>query len=355
MVAYNMVLQGLCRNREYNILQFLQIMNAGYFLHRTRIDENKIAETEIPRNSIPQIDIHFLGILIDERSFKPGSIGTVALLCRLKNQRHVRITLADLSQQFNAGQRINGPFTGETGIGNNSQNIVLESFIEVHCFFIRTGKYNLGTAAHSQRPLMFVQSFRGKLLTLGEDKLIKIRQDRRIETDGIFHQQDHLNANFIDIMLQIHLILDQLDDGQEQIRISQPAKYIFKYTQIFMFHTRPDTMGKRSQNDQRNMRIFLLDLTSDIKRIAVVGSGHTDYQIKHCISQLSPGIFFRRNLRETRRITQAEVHIFNKDLFVYPTVILQHKCIVRIGNQQDIKDTFRHQIGELGIFEAVQF
>lgn len=112
MVAYNMVLQGLSRNREYNILQFLQIMNAGYFLHRTRINENKIAETEIPRNSIPQIDIHFLGILIDERSFKPGSIGTVALLCRLKNQRHVRITLADLSQQFNAASESTA-FTGK--------------------------------------------------------------------------------------------------------------------------------------------------------------------------------------------------------------------------------------------------
>ncbi len=152
-------------------------------------------------------------------------------------------------------------------------------------------------------------------------------------------------------MLQIHLILYQLDDRHQQIRISQPAEHIFKNTQILVLHTCRDAVRERSQHHQWNMRILFFYAACNFKCITVIGSGHTNHQIECRILQLLPSRLLGRNLCETRRITKAEIHIFVKDLLIYTSVILQHKSIIRICYQKNIKNPFGHEVYKRSILE----
>ena len=198
---------------------------------------------------------------------------------------------------------------------------------------------------------MLVQSFRSKLLALAENELVEVGQYGGIEADGIFHQHDHLYADFLNIMLQVHLVFYQLDDGHQQIGVSQPAEHILEDAQVFMLHSFLDAMRERCQYHQRKMRIFLFNIAGNVEGIAIVRARHTDNQVEHGVAQLFPGFFCRRDLRETRRIAQTQVHIFIENLFVNAAVIFQHERIVRVGHQQYVEYTLCHQVGKLRILE----
>ena len=99
------------------------------------------------------------------------------------------------------------------------------------------------------------------------------------------------------------------------------------------------------------MRIFLFNIAGNVEGIAIVRARHTDYQVEHGVAQLFPGFFCRRDLRETRRIAQTQVHIFIENLFVNAAVIFKHERIVRIGHQQHVENALGHQVGKLRILE----
>ena len=61
---------------------------------------------------------------------------------------------------------------------------------------------------------MLIEAFGHKILRLLEDDLVHIWQVARIKPDGVLHQQNGLDANFPYVVVDIHLILDKLDDGK---------------------------------------------------------------------------------------------------------------------------------------------
>ena len=164
-------------------------------------------------------------------------------------------------------------------------------------------------------------------------------------------------ANLLYIMFQIHFIFQQFDDRNQQIGIAQPTEYIFKYAQVFMLHPFTYSIRKWGKNNQRYGRIFLFYMTPDIESVTIVCPGHTYNQVEHCIVELYPCIFFSRDLCKPRRVTQTQIHVLVKYLFINTPIVFQHKSIIRICNQKHIENTFRHQINELGILKIklIQF
>ena len=179
---------------------------------------------------------------------------------------------------------------------------------------------------------MLVQGFGGKLLALAEHELVEIGQHGRIEADGVFHEQNHLHTDFLDVVLQVHLVLNQLDDGHQQIGISQPAEHVFENAQVLVFHPFLDAMRKRSQHHQRQMRILPLDVAGNVEGVTVVGTRHTDDQVEHGVAQLLPCLLSRGHLGKTGRVAQAQVHVFIKNLLIDAAIVFEHERIVRIGH-----------------------
>ena len=217
---------------------------------------------------------------------------------------------------------------------------------------IRTCQHDFGAAAHTQRALVGVQRLRREQLALLEHELVEVGKHRRIEADRVFHQENHLHAHFFDVVLQIHFVLYQLDDRHEQVVVAQPAEHVLENAQVFVLHALADAVRKGREHHQRNVRMLFADGPRDVERVAIVRPRHTDYEVEHGIVELLPRFFQRGNLRESRRIAQAQVHVFVENLLVDAPVVLQHEGIIRVGHEQDVEYPLGHQIGELRILEV---
>jgi hypothetical protein len=79
---------------------------------------------------------------------------------------------------------------------------------------------------------VLIQSFGDKSFRLPVDDLVNIRKIARIKPDAVFDQQNHLNP-LLNILVDVHLILDQLDDGKKNIGIPKPAEHIIDGAEVF--------------------------------------------------------------------------------------------------------------------------
>ena len=126
---------------------------------------------------------------------------------------------------------------------------------------------------------MRVQCFSGKLQTLLQDELIEIGQQRGIESDAILDYENHLHT-CCQVVLQIHLVLNQFDDGQQKFCVTQPTEHILEHTQVFILHAASDTMRERSKHHNGQSRELSLDASGDVEHIVVGSSWHTDDEVK---------------------------------------------------------------------------
>ena len=81
------------------------------------------------------------------------------------------------------------------------------------CLLVVACQQHFAAAAHTQRRLVAVQGLGAVLLALYQQELEQVRQDGTVETYGVLYQQDGLNADLEDVVLGVHLVLNQLDDG----------------------------------------------------------------------------------------------------------------------------------------------
>ena len=232
----------------------------------------------------------------------------------------------------------------ETGIADDAQGIVRILTIEFQGLLVCSSQNHLWTTSHSHRGGMAVQGFLGEVLALFEDVIIKVRQYRTIESDGVFHQENHLHTCLLDVVLQIHLILYQLDDGENEIGVAQPTKHVVEDAQVLIFHSLGNAMGKWGQHHAMDIRELGLHVTSHIKGIIVGIARHTNDQVDIRGTQHLGCLLGSRNLGKGRRITKSQFDIFIIDFLLNTPIVLQHKGIIRISNYQDIINATHHQI-----------
>ena len=173
MVARDVVVERLARHREDDALQVFQVAHAGDFLHRSRVTEDEITETEVLRHGLTQVDVHLLGILVDEA--RPAAVGKlpVGTLRRLHDEGDVRVMGTDFREQACAGFRVFFALTGKRRIGDDTQDVVTVLPVERDSLLIGAGQHDLGTATHTQRALVGIERLRGKLAALLKHKAVE--------------------------------------------------------------------------------------------------------------------------------------------------------------------------------------
>ena len=204
---------------------------------------------------------------------------------------------------------------------------------------------------------MGVERLGTEILALLLEELVEVGQDGGVEADAIRYQQDELYAHRVDVVLQVHLILNQLDDGDQQVVIAQPAEDLLEGGEVFVGDALRDAVAEGSEDDHRDVGIVGLDVARHVEALVVARTRHADNQVEAHGLQLGVRLVAGSSLGEAWRVAQRERSVFIKNLLVDTSVILQHKGIVRIGYEQDIKDTPRHQVGKLRILkvELVEF
>ena len=133
-----------------------------------------------------------------------------------------------------------------------------------------------------------------------------MRQSRRVETNGIFHQQNNLYTDAGRIIRRIHLVFDQLDNSKQQLRISQPTEHIVDRAQIFIGNPLGNLFRERGEDYDRYIGVMNLDLRCRRENISVIHIRHTDDQFKITVFQLGKRLLLCRHLCKTRWVTKAE-------------------------------------------------
>ena len=80
-------------------------------------------------------------------------------------------------------------------------------------------------------------------------------------------------------MLKVHLVLDQLDYGQEQVGITEPAEYIFEDREVGVLHSGSDAVAERCEHHNRDVFVAFFQCAGNVKYVVVVGSWHTDDEV----------------------------------------------------------------------------
>ena len=84
-----------------------------------------------------------------------------------------------------------------------------------------------------------------------------------------FHQKNHLNASLLDVVLQVHAVFYQLDDGEDEVGVAQPTEYVIENRQVFVFHALGNTMREGRKYHAMDIGKLVLDGARHGERIVV--------------------------------------------------------------------------------------
>ena len=355
-----MILERLGGNLEDVVLQFLQRTHTCHLFLRLGVAEDEVAEPHVLLNELAQVHVHLLRVLIDEMEVLLLRLLLVHNLRTLQNQRHILVALADFAQQLQASLRITlldvcqttvHALQRESRVTDDTQHVVVIHLIPIDSLFVGRCQHHLRTSALALRGGVWVQSLGREILRLREDVVIQVRQHRRIEADVILDEQYHLHAGLLDVVFDVHLILNELDDAQDEVRVTQPAEYVVEDAHILVLDALRDTVRERRQHHARNVRGHPLYVACYGEGVVVGITRHTDHQVDVRRLQHVAGFLRRRHLRERGRIAHTQLHVFVEYLLVHASVVLQHEGIVRVCYYQHVEDASRHQVDERHVLQ----
>ena len=350
VVATDVVEERLSRHGEDVVLQVLEVSDASHLLHGDRVAENEIAETEIALHQFAQIHVHLLRVLVDERCLALLSPFSTLRLGAFQNQRHELVLPADGRKEVETSPFVLHPVAGKTTVADDTQHVVLVFRVERPSLLVVPCQHNLRTASHAERFELRIERLGSKEKTLLQNKLVEVGKNRRIEADGVLHEHNHLHAAR-NVVLQVHFVLYEFDDRQEQVCVAQPAEHIFEDAQVLMLHALRDAMTERREHHNRDVRVVHLDVASNVEHIVVVRAWHTNHQFEARLPQLLLSLLLRSNLEEARRIAKPQLGVFLKNLLIHAAVVLKNEGIVGIGNEQHIEDAPLHHVNKRGVVE----
>ena len=178
-----------------------------------------------------------------------------------------------------------------------------------------------------------------------QHQTIDSRQVGRIIADRILNQQDRLHPDPENIVIGIHPILNQFDNGQNQIGISVPTKDIVNGGTIFMFNAAINIFRIVDQQHERQISMQSFQLLGKMEHIQISDIKHTDHQVEiiplfEYLNRFSGTTYTRKRWR----VTQIQLHVFAVDLDFESSVFFKGICIVTTANQQNTANTATHQI-----------
>ena len=351
VVARDVVEQRLGGHFENGGLQFFERPHPRHRFEGRGVAEDEVAEAEVHLDGIAQIDVHLLRIFVDEvRSINRRAVH-VLRLGRLEDERQEGVARTEFGQKFYTRSRIDLSGFGIARVGDDTEHLLGVVLVEGKGLLVVARQHNLRSAAHAQGALVAVEGFSGKILALLEHKLVEFRQHGGVEADAVLHEENHLHTAFLDVVIEIHFVLNEFDDGEEEVGVAQPAEDVFEDAQVLVFHTRGDAVTEGREHHEGDGSVALFDGAGDVEGFAVVRARHDDDEVERCTLQFAPRFFGRGGQHEAGRIAQRECGIFVEEFLVDAPIVLQHEGIVGVGQDEDVKHAARHQIDERSVFQ----
>ena len=307
-----------------------------------------------------QVDVHLLRVLVDKA--EPLSLGflLVRYLGALQDERHVLVTAADLTQQFQTGLGVTllhmtepslMSMHREAGVADDTQHIVVVPLIPLHRLLIVGGQHHLGAAALTLGGGMGIERLGREILRLRQNVVVEIGQHRGVEADVVLDEQNHLHTGLMDVVLNVHAVLQQLDDGEDEVGVAQPAEHVVEDAHVLVLDALGDAVREGGQHHAGHLRGHLLHVTGHGEGIVIGITRHADDEVDVGGLQHLVGLLGRRHLSERGRIAHAQLAVLVEQFLVNAPVILQHEGIIRVSHYQHMEDAPRHQIDERHVLQ----
>ncbi len=351
VIAHDVVAQGFGRNLEYVFVEFAQVMYSHYLLHGLGVAEDEVAEAEVLGEDLLDVVVHLLGVLIDKAGAAHVGIDFAFDLAGIEDEGYVLIDSAYGLQELVACEFVFlfvACIDRETAVGDDSEHIVAVTAVEEPCLFVAAGKDYLRTSAHAQHLELGVECLGGEEEALLEYEFIEVGEDGGVEPDAVFDEEYHLYACG-EVVFEVHLILDKLDDGEQEVGVAEPAEDVFEGTEVFVLHALRDTVGEGCEDDDGDVGELCLDVACDVEDVVVVGTRHTDDEVEAVLTEQGNDIALCGGTEETGRVAQSEFGVFVEYLLIDASVVFKHEGIVGVGYDEDVEDATLHEVDEVGV------
>ena len=188
-------------------------------------------------------------------------------------------------------------------------------------------------------------------MALQEDIAIEVGQNGAVEAYAVLDKQNHLHAVFMDVVLDVHLVLDELYYGKDEVGVAEPAEHIVEDAQVLVLHAARDAVreGREDHTVDVGKRVF--DVASHGEGIVVGVAGHADHEVYVHGAQHAACLLGGAHLCERGRIAQAKLHILVIDLLLHAPVVFKHESIVGVGHDKDVIDSSHHKVDKRHILK----
>ncbi len=350
VVARDVVEQGVGRNLEDAVLQLLERADARYFLVGVGVAEDEVAKSHVLFDEVAQLHGEHLGVLVHEVEMLTVGAILVGRLRAFHDERHKLVHPSYVFKKPESRLRVALAAPWKPHVADHAKAVVLVSPVYGHGLLIGAGEHHLRPSAHAQRGGVGVEGLGGEVAALLEYVAIEVGQDGGVEPHGVLYEQNHLHASLIHVVLDVHLVLDELDDGKDEVGVAKPAKHVVEYAEVLALHAPRDAMRERREHHAVNLRKLHLDGPCHGEGVAVGVSGHAYHEVHARGCEHALGLLDGGHLGERGRIAEAEGHVLVVDFLLHAAVVLKHEGIVGIGHDEDIEDASGHDVEKRHVF-----
>ena len=354
VVVRDVVEQAARGQRHDVVLQVLQVVQACHLLHRVGVAEDEVAEAEVVAQVVAQVDVDLLGVLVDEAGVTFLCQACLVRLAGVEDEGDVGVAGPYGAEQLEAGLLVllSAGHHGEAAVADDAQRVVGEAVVEQPCLLVVAGQDYLGPPSHAQHLEACVEGLGGELQALLQHELVERGQDAGVEAYAVLHDEQHLHAGRPYVVLQVHAVLHQLDDGEQQFRVAEPAEDVLEDAQVLVLHAACDAVAEGREHHDGHGGVVELDVAGDVEDAVVLGGRHADDEVYLSAGHRLLGFLAAVHLQEAWREAQSQLGVFREDFLIHAPVVLEHEGVVGIGDEQDVVDAVEHQVDEGGVFQS---
>jgi hypothetical protein len=192
------------------------------------------------------------------------------------------------------------------------------------------GEKNLGTGAHTHEFVREIVALTEDAAGLRDERGVDFREQRRIIEHIVFHDEHDGNAHLESVVLNVALVLDILNDGEQQARVPLPEKDLLNALQ-----------GAAREQGLRFLMVEGKDGNRNVQPGAVHGGG--EFQAVHVI-EVDVG-----DNEVVARLAACEFERLGGGGYVRDlrrVVEMEDEGIVEAGDEQNILHPERHEVLE---------
>ena len=351
VIARDMIEHRVVWNLEDVVLQFLQRVYAHYLGLGLGVAEYEVAESHVLLHDCTQVDRHLLRVLVDKTEALCLCLFAIGTLRTFHYQRQIRVVLVYIAQQFESSLAVLNAVNGESHVADDAQYVVRILGVESHCLLIVARKHHFGASAHSKCGGMAVERLGREAFALSQDVIIEVGKYGAVEAYAVLHKQQHLHIALLNVVVEVHFVLNEFYNRQYQVGISKPAEHVVEYRQVLVLHSFRDAVREWRQHHAMNLGKTSLDVARHRECVVVGIARHTYHKVDIHGAQHLIGFLRRAHLRERRRIAQSQLNVFVVYFLLNTSVVFKHEGVVGIGYDEHVVYASHHKIHERHVFQ----